>query len=107
MGVREALKTQMVENAKSKEIIIELETAWLRQSLGQTRNLMKLKRAVVLLSKALEKVNRNRHIIDTETKAFKSKEKEIYNLEKKVNNQQDTSQWMKGDIAKLRVEIKG
>jgi predicted RNase H-like nuclease (RuvC/YqgF family) len=30
MGVREALKTQMVENAKSKEIIIELETAWLR-----------------------------------------------------------------------------
>ena len=47
------------------------------------------------------------HIIDTETKAFKSKEKEIYNLEKKVNNQQDTSQWLKGDIAKLRVEIKG
>ena len=65
---------------------------------------MKLKRAVVLLSKALKKVNRNRHIIDTETKAFKSKEKEIYNLEKKVNNQQDTSQWMKGDIVKVKSE---
>ena len=48
--------------------------------------------------------SKNRNEIKGADKIFKTKEKELYNLEKKTQNQQETIQRLKADLAKIKSE---
>ena len=116
--LKQDLRMLQADKEKSQDIIILLETK-LANAESEVMNVYKepdtTKKALeteVENFQVLKSVIKNSNSdivkksneINCATKTIKSKEKEIYNLEKKSNNQQDTIQRLKADLARIKTE---
>ena len=117
-NLRKELKVMKAENDASKEVICGLEKELVKVESVLTKNSKETKALNKALNTEIENVkvlkavikNHNNDAtkktneINCAMKTIKSKEKEIHNLEKKTDNQQDTIQRLRAEKDKLKSE---